>query len=241
MTNIISKRWIITAAAIFLLLAATAVAAMHLAAQLLRTSIEHTLGPEIRFDSLRVGLASIELTGVEVTAPQGWPAANSFRAQRVVMVPDLRDLTSGNVVIDRVTIQGAYISAVGRRDGGDIRILPGILDQPGIVVRQEWARNRPSRGAVVGTVEFEDCTIDLYDSKGSGTRNMRVDDVNGVIEDVAVPKLAAETLRDLKVLMTGAERRASITARSWGDAVKTNTLMGSQLPENSRSALRPYY
>ncbi|MEO8159355.1 MAG: hypothetical protein ABI648_16270 [Betaproteobacteria bacterium] len=241
MTNIISRRWIITAAAIFLLLAATGVAAMHLAAQLLRTSIEHTLGPEIHYDSLRVGLASIELTGVEVAAPQGWPAVNSFRAQRVLMVPDLRDPTSGNVVIDRVTIQGAYISAVGRRDGGGIRILPGILDQPGIAVRKEWARNRPSRGAVVGTVEFADCTIDLYDSERSGTRNMCVDDVNGVIEDVAVPKLAPETLRELKVLITGAERRAGIAARSGGDVVKTNTLMGSQSPENSRSALRPYY
>ncbi len=87
MKNIKPKRWIFVAVAIVALFAATGVAAMHLAAQLLKTSIEQALGSGSRVADLRVGLASIEITGLEVAAPYGWPTDTALRAERIVMVP----------------------------------------------------------------------------------------------------------------------------------------------------------
>ena len=144
MTNIKSKRWIFVAVAIVALFAATGVAATHLAAQLLKTSIEHALGPGSRVADLRVGLASIEITALEVAAPDGWPTDTALRAVRIVMVPSLRDLISGHLLIDRVTLQHAYISAIGPRQDGSLRILPGMLDQSGHN-RSESAHRRRER------------------------------------------------------------------------------------------------
>jgi hypothetical protein len=153
MTVATSTRRFFIAAAIFALFAAIGVAAMHLAAQLLRTSVEHALGPEIRFDRLRVGLTNLEITGAEVRAPQGWPTLNTLSAKRVVVVPDLRDLMSGQVVIDRAIFAHAFITALRTNEDGAVRVLPGILDQPGtIVAGGSWAK-RPSHGVLVGSID----------------------------------------------------------------------------------------
>lgn len=240
MTNAIARRGIITAAAIMLLMVATGVAAMHLAAQLLKTSIEQSLAPQVRFESLHVGLTNVEIRGVVVPAPPGWPAATSFSAQRVLLVPDLRDLASGEVVIDHAILEGAYFSALDARDGSGMRILPGIFQKAGNAVRDGFAGNRGARGAVVGTVEFADCTIDLYDAKAGGMTRTRVDGVNGAIDDVAMPRPAVGTLRDLKGLIIGAQRRAGAMRRE-GDMVRASARVDAPSPAGGRAALLPRY
>lgn len=235
MTNIKSKRWIFVAVAIVALFAATGVAAMHLAAQLLKTSIEQALGSGSRVAGLRVGLASIEITGLEVTAPDGWPTDTALRAERIVMVPSLRDLTSGHLLIDRITLQHAYISAIGPRQDGSLRILPGMLDQAGHNDRAEPVAHRRAHNATIGKVEFEDCSIELFDSAAAGSKSMRIDSFHGAIENVEVPQPNGETMQALKGLLKDFDSKGAIAVKAHISAGSGNPDIG-QMAHNTERA-----
>jgi hypothetical protein len=72
------------------------VAAMHFAARSAKESIHEALGPEGEAAEIKVGLTSIEILDVRIKAPRGWPSDSTLRARRIVVVPDLRELSAND-------------------------------------------------------------------------------------------------------------------------------------------------
>lgn len=234
------KRWSLIVVAFVAVLAVTGIAAMHFAAQSLKNSIEQALGPESRIADLSVGLTSVEISGISVKAPKGWPTGTALRAERVVVVPDLRQLISGHIEVRSITFEKAYLSAVRPKEGGGLKILPSMLDQSKKKEKHEEPDNWRSRGATISQVRLKDCTVEFYDSTTAGSQKMRIDAVNGTIDHVEVPKLTGKTKLDLKGTIKGINHLGTIAVKGWIDVASKNSEVDLQVRNVDLALFEPY-
>ena len=84
--------------------------AYHIAAKLLQGKIIEALGPRSRVAALKVNWFTVELLGLRIDAPKGWPAVRTLEAERVTIVPDLRSLLSDKIRISSIVVQRPYLS-----------------------------------------------------------------------------------------------------------------------------------
>src|SRR5262249_44643026 len=66
--------------------------------------IQKALGREGEAAEIKVGLTSIEILDVRISAPKGWPSDSPLRARRIVVVPDLRELLADRVRITSIEV-----------------------------------------------------------------------------------------------------------------------------------------
>ena len=96
--------------AVMIILGIGIIAGYSAGARLLHGRMLEALGPASRLRELRVNWFSVELLGVSIDGPKGWPAARTLEAERVTIVPDLRSLLG-----DRIRIGGLGILQVRKR------------------------------------------------------------------------------------------------------------------------------
>lgn len=130
-----------------------------LAPLLLRNQIETALGPRGEVAKIDVGFGSVVLHDVRIRAvrdgKRGWPTDDELRAQCVEARPQLRDLLSARVRIERITVDGAYLQMLLTRDGA-LRVLPALLEPSPV---KDGTRNNASRTPVpvqVQRIELRD-------------------------------------------------------------------------------------
>ena len=93
MSNGKGMRWrLIALVALLILLVASAVG-FRMAADVLKGKVAEALGPGSELQDLRVGWSGVIVEGLRIKGPQGWPAADTLRAERVRIVPSLRSGT----------------------------------------------------------------------------------------------------------------------------------------------------
>ena len=223
---------------VFVLLALCAggvVAALHFAARSLKQDILQALGPESRVADVRVGFTSVIVSGVEVPAPKGWPAKKTLSAERVVVVPDLRQLVQRKVVVNRLTVTGAYISAVRPREGGGLKVLPTMLDE-----RKKKKSDGSAAIAEIKTVALEDCVVEVFDTSLAGHQKMRVDAVHGTITDVVAPDLEGRMKLDLQGAIRGPAHHGTIAVTGWVEAKKKASELATRVRNVDLSLFEPY-
>ena len=183
------RRIRIAAVAVAVLILAGA-AAIHFAARSVKDSIQEALGPEGDAAAIKVGLTSIEILDVRISAPRGWPSDSTLRARRIVVVPDLRELVSDRVRITRIDVEGGYLSALRPKEGGGLRVLPSIAER----AKKSEGPGEERGGAVLSTVPLTDCGVEVYDATvGAKAQKLRVDAVKGTVEDIRLPELTNRT------------------------------------------------
>jgi hypothetical protein len=121
------RRWALGAVLAVAALALAGVVAFALAVSGLRDRLEVALGPRAEMASLRVGWSGVVLEDVRVPGPKGWPAKETFRAERVEIVPTLRSLFSDRYRIWSVTLIKPYISVLRTR-ARKVTTLPGLFE-----------------------------------------------------------------------------------------------------------------
>jgi uncharacterized protein involved in outer membrane biogenesis len=73
---------------------------------------------------------------------RGWPAADTLRAERVVIVPSLRSVLSRQIGVQSITVVRPYLSALRTKDG-QLQVFPACWrGRPGRANRQ--APQRPT-------------------------------------------------------------------------------------------------
>jgi len=191
-------RWLLWVLGVIAFLAIAATLAMHFATRSLKEDVIAALGPESEVADLSIGFTSIVITDIRVPAPKGWPTKTALRADRVTLVPDLRQLLSRRVYVNHVTIENAYIAALRPREGGGLKVLPSMLGE-----HKKGKADATGRTAEIKTVELSDCVIEVFDLTATGRQKMRVDAVQGTIEDLKVPGLEGQSKVDLKGVIKG--------------------------------------
>src|SRR3954471_22420881 len=99
MKTIKARRWVIILVGAIVVIGIAAAVGLHYATKILKSQVEQALGPESEIGEIAAGWAAIEVRGVRIRAPKGWPAEDALRAQRIVIAPDLLGLVSGKIRI----------------------------------------------------------------------------------------------------------------------------------------------
>jgi hypothetical protein len=229
-----AARWMLIAAAVLVTLGIAGLGAMHMAARSLEPAVLEALGPESELDNLRVGFTSIVITGIRVGAPKGWPAEYTLSADRVVVVPDLRQLLSRHLYITSVTIENGYISAVRPKGGGGLKILPGTVSE------KKKKAERTGREAEIDAVELRNCVLEFFDATVSESKKLRLDAVNGLVSDIQLPKLDSQSPVELNGVIKGPVRQGTMAISGWVNVAKKASDLTTRVRNMDLALFEPY-
>lgn len=208
---------------------------LHFAAEALKSRVERALGPESEVGAITVGFSAIEVSGVRIRGPRGWPATDTLRAQRIVIVPDLRDLLSARVRVRRITVEGAYVSVLRARDGR-LRVVPSLLD-----AKKETKAGSAGVPVTIGTIELKDGVLELYDATvRQPPHRVRLEQLQTTIGNLQVPDLAGRTQLQMNGVVKGARRDGTLAIRGWMELSSRNSEIGTQLRGVDLIAFEPY-
>ena len=233
------KRWqaiVITVAAI---LGIAVVAAYHMGVRLLRDKVVDALGPGSRLSELKVNWFSIELFGLSIDAPKGWPTTRTLEAERVRIVPDLRSLFSDRLRISSIVVENPYLSVL-RNPGRLIMVLS----------LTERERNRKDalsgqdaangRAVTISKIEIKNGSLDLYDATVSRPPlKVRMEEIEAVIRDVAAPA-AEKTEFDIEGIVKGIKRDGRAKLSGWVGPGARDSSSRIVLEAVDLVALQPY-
>ncbi|HEY8608532.1 MAG TPA: DUF748 domain-containing protein [Noviherbaspirillum sp.] len=218
-------------------LAAIAVAALHFGSQALKRQVEAALGPESTVDDIVVGWSAIEVRGITIKAPKGWPTAHALRAEKVVIAPDLFALVSARVHVPRITIEKAYVS-VWRGADGRLRLLPSLLER-----KTHGADQAAGAGPEIsiGRIELRHGALEFFDSTvRRPAHRTRLEQLHATVEDLHLPDLAGRTTVKLDGAVKGVRRDGRLLIDGWAEMAKRNSDITTKLQGVDLLALQPY-
>jgi hypothetical protein len=206
------KRWQVIVVAVVVALGMAVIAGYRMGVRILQARIVDALGPGSRLTELNVNWFSIEILGLSIDAPKGWPAARTLEAERITIVPDLRTLFSDQIRISSIVVDKPYLSML--RNPGKLIMVPSLTEKE----KQAKAADSESgaaRALTISTIEVKGGSLDLYDATVSRPPlKVRMEEIEAVIRDVAVP--AAEKTRfEIGGIVKGVKRDGRAKLSGW--------------------------
>ena len=208
---------------------------LYFGARALKGKVEQALGPQSEIGEIRLGLTAVEVLRLRIKAPPGWPAADTLRAERIRIAPDLLGLLSARVNISSIVIEGGYVSALRGADGR-LRVVPSLLEKQD--ERQEAGKG-PQVG--IGAIELKNGVMEFYDaSVRRKPHRIRLEQLQASVTDLQLPDLQARSQLHLDGVLKGVRSDGRILIDGWmvfasKDSAISNTLRGVDL-----IALQPY-
>jgi len=206
------KRWQVIVVAVVVALGMAVIAGYRMGVRILQARIVDALGPGSRLTELNVNWFSIEILGLSIDAPKGWPAVRTLEAERITIVPDLRTLFSDQIRISSIVVDKPYLSML--RNPGKLIMVPSLTEKE----KQAKAADSESgaaRALTISTIEVKGGSLDLYDATVSRPPlKVRMEEIEAVIRDVAVP--AAEKTRfEIGGIVKGVKRDGRAKLSGW--------------------------
>ena len=229
------SRWLLILGAIVLLLGAAGFTGVHFATKALKAQVEAALGADAEVGSISVGFSSIDVEGVRIKGPKGWPAEDALRARRIVIVPELADLLSAKVRLKRITVDDAYLSVLRSREG-KLRLLPSLLEKP------------PTPGTqgsgvpvMIGKVEIKGGVLELFDATlRSPPHKVRLEDLRARVDDIRIPELTGKTSIAIDGTVKGVQHNGSLSIKGWAEIASKDSEIAMHLKGVDMLALQPY-
>lgn len=203
------KRWQVILLAVVAIPGIAVVGAYRMGVRLLQERIVEALGPGSQLRELKVNWFTIEMFGVSIDAPRGWPAARTLEAEHVTITPDLRSLLSEQVRIASIVIERPYLSML--RTPGKLRLVPSLTENG----NKKNQANSTGRAVTISTVKLNDGTVDLYDGTVSRPPlRTRIEQIDALIRDVTAPA-SGNTHFDLAGIVKGIKQDGRIKLTGW--------------------------
>lgn len=228
------KRALVIVVVLGIVLAVAAAIGLHLAARALKSEVAQALGPDSEVADIVVGWSSIEVRGVRVRAPRGWPAEDTLRADRIVVRPDLLGLFSARLHVPHITIDHAYVSVLRARDG-KMRLLPGLLN------RQPKTEGAAMPPFTIGTVELRHGVLDFFDATvRTPPYRTRLEQLHARVDDLKLPSLASRTDLQIDGVIKGPRRDGRVSIIGWAELANRNSEIVTKLEGIDLITLQPY-
>lgn len=229
------RRWLIAAGLTFVVVPIVAFLAFRMAVSELEGKVAAALGPESEMKSLQVVASGVLIEGLRIPAPKGWPAKDAFRAERVLVVPTLRSLLSGDAYrIRSITVTDPYLSALRSREGR-LRILPGLGRGPA---------DKADSGTLtadIGEIRFDDGVLEIYDaSVAQPPLRIRLEQIEAKIEDVQMPSAGGKSDFALDGVVKGGKRDGTAHIAGWIGFGTGESSIETRLREVDLVPLAPY-
>ena len=233
------KRWQIIILAGVVILGVAVVAGYRIGVRQLQGRIIDALGPGSRLTELRVNWFSIELSGLSIDAPKGWPAKRTLEAERVTIVPDLRSLLTNQIRISSIVVEKPNLSML--RTPGRLIMVPSLTKREG---SQKEARSgqagATSQAVMISTIEFKDGSLELHDATVSRPPlKTKIVQIDAVIRDIAAPT-SGRTRFDLSGIVKGVKRDGRAKLSGWVGPGARDSSSHIALVAADMVALQPY-
>lgn len=226
--------WSFAALAIVLGLAATL--GLHFATKTLKAQVEQALGPESEVGEIILGWSAIEIRNIRIHAPKGWPSQDTLRAEKIVIEPELRSLLSAQVNLQRITVEGGYLSILRSREG-NVRLLPSLLDKAAKVEQE----NAPALPVSIGVVELNTSVIEFFDASIRKTpHKLRLEQMHARIEELHFPALDKKTQIQLDSVVKGKRSDGKIELRGWMRLDNRDSEITTRLRRVDLISFQPY-
>jgi uncharacterized protein DUF748 len=230
------KRWQVIVLAVVIVLGAAVAIGFRLGVRLVQGKIVEALGPGSRIAELKVNWFSIEVLGLSIEGPKGWPAARTLEAERVTIVPDLRSLLTEQIRVASIVVERPYLSML--RTPGKLIMVPSLTERERGRADAR-STNGPVRAVMISTIELKNGTIDLFDATVSRPPlKTRMEQIEAVIRDVGAP--AGRTSFDLAAIVKGVKRDGRAKVTGWVGPGATDSSSRIVLAAVDMVALQPY-
>jgi hypothetical protein len=234
------KRWQIVVVAAVFFLGMSVVVGYRVGVRLLQERIVEALGPGSGITEVKVNWFSLDVFGVSITAPEGWPTGRTFRAARVRIIPNLQTILTDQIHISSIVFERPYVSVM--RTSGKWILFPGLTETRDRKKNTEaGGANLSLRAVTISKIELQDGVVDFFDA--TVTRpplKTRLERVDAVIGDVAIPWSKTRTRFELAANVKGIRRDGRAKVSGWlgparGDSSSQITLYAVDLV-----SLQPY-
>ncbi|HEY6896768.1 MAG TPA: DUF748 domain-containing protein [Rhodocyclaceae bacterium] len=225
------------ALAVLLLLGIAAAAGLHFGLQALQQKIETALGPESSVAEIKIGWGSVDIAGLRLKAPAGWPAADTLRAQHILVSPDMSSLFgglsgSGEIRVGQIRVVGAYLSALRTADG-KLRLLPSLLEKK--------ASGGAAPPLAIGAVVLEDASLELFDaSVRKPPLKIAVTDLQAHLGPLHLPDLKGRGKLELSGRIKGQRNDGEMTIRGDLEPATLESEITTKLRGVDLVAFQPY-
>lgn len=238
MMKSVSLRRLLVATVVGLgLLLIAAFIALQFATRTLKAQVEQALGPESEVREIVVGMSAIEIHGVRIAAPKGWPAQDALRAERIIIRPDLLGLISARVHVPRIIVENAYVSALRTRDGG-FRLLPSLMEKKEPTGAGS-ASSMPTMS--FGRIEVRNGVLEFFDaSVRQPAHKTRLEQLYAAVSDLRLPSLDSRTGIQIDATVKGVQRNGKLMITGWAELAGRNSEIATKLQGVDLVALQPY-
>lgn len=242
------NRVLLIVAIVVALLVLAALGTLYALQREAKAYVERALAPVGTAASVSVAfdLSSVELTDVRLKPPPNWPTADTLRAARITIAPDLRALISHRVHIRDVTVSD-FTMTVLRRESGTILILPKLREE----MTQSAAPASDASGAqeasglpqekVIDHIGFENGTFDFYDRSVSNPPwRVTVNRAQASVDNVHLPALTEPTRVSVTGNVVGPEHTGRMTFSGWMQIASKDSQLHTTLRGVDVRTIDPY-
>jgi Domain of Unknown Function (DUF748) len=232
------KRWHIVLLAVMLFFGIGMVVGYHLGVRLLQNKIAAALGPGTSIAELKVNWFSLDVFGVSIEAPKGWPTARTLHAERVRIVPSLRSLLTDRIHISSIVFEKPYLSVV--RTSIKWLMLPGLTETESGRKNREAGRSYAPT-VTISKVVLQDGVVELFDTTVSRPPlKTRLERLDAVIHDIEAPALKSKTRFELVAIVRGIRRDGRAKVSGWVGPARRNSSSQITLEGVDLVSLQPY-
>jgi uncharacterized protein involved in outer membrane biogenesis len=223
--------WLATLAILLALLGG-----LRITANTLKGQVVAALGPEAEIGSLGLGWFTVHVDGLIIHAPKDWPAAETLRAERIVITPDLRSLFSKTVQIYSISVDKPYLSMRRTADGG-LELLPSLL-------RKKTGPQAPDQNKLavaIGELTLQDGVLEFFDASVSKPAlKIRLENLKASGSDLHVPDLDSKTKFELTGTVKGTQRDGDLALSGWINVPTQDSSIKTSLRGVDLVTLQPY-
>jgi hypothetical protein len=210
-----------------------------------KSYVERALAPIGTAASVNVAfnLSSVELVDVRLKPPPDWPTADTLRAARITISPDLRALLSHRVHIRDITVSD-FTMTILRRESGTILILPNLRDAMADAAQPASGAEGPSslpQEKVIDHIGFENGTFEFYDRSVSNPPwRVTVNRANASVDNVHLPALTDPTRVSVTGNVVGPAHTGQVTFGGWIQIASKDSQMHTTLRGIDIRTIDPY-
>jgi len=236
------KRLMLISLAVVVVLIVGGVAGFRVATGVLKGKVMEVLGPNSEMRDIRLGWTSVNVEGLRIKGPSGWPEADALRAERVTVVPSLRSLFSRQYRVRSITIVKPYISAL-RTQEGKFRVLPSLLEGAAGEGQAETSSSpaATSPTVTIGRITLKDGVMELYDAAvAKPPLKIRLEQIKAIVRDIAVPGLKGKSRFEIAGVVKGVHRDGQLRMEGWAEVGTKDSSVKTELRSVDLVVLQSY-
>jgi len=216
--------------------AALAVAAAYWTASLkVEAQLMTILGADSEAASISLGWNGVTIEDLRGKGPQGWPVEQAFRAERVVIRPELGTLFSDTLRIREIEIEKPYVSVL-REKNGQTSFLPGLIRK-----EKRNADAGPRRSVAIDRIVVHHGDLDWFDATvDKKPVRLQLAAVEAELADLIVPLSSRQSRFTLKSAVGGEQRIGTLSLDGWVDLAKRDSSVKSRLRGADILVFQPY-